>query len=129
MLVGVALSTVLAGSQSGNVRTRKGVATVRFTENMPGRPFARFRASSPTCGVPHRERLTRMTTHLKPPGLFALSSADRLEDMFLRALRDVFVCLEAQDVRFYNHHLGGHDSNRVVIPRLSDKSGDHRVPK
>lgn len=66
--------------------------------------------------------LRRLATHLRPPGLFALWSADPLQKSVLEALEGVFVWVEAHEVRFFNHHLGEHDTNWIVIARLDGTS-------
>ena len=59
--------------------------------------------------------LQRMAAHLRPPGLFALWSADRLGEAFIEPLQSVFARVDVQAVRFFNPHLGEHDTNWIVI--------------
>ena len=61
--------------------------------------------------------LRRLSTHLRPGGVFALWSDDPPDREFLDVLRSVLTDVEAHDVTFPNVLSGGTSSNTVYVAR------------
>jgi spermidine synthase len=64
------------------------------------------------------ERMTRLTTHLRPGGCFGLWSADEPSAEFLALLGRVFAGVESHEVQFVNPHISQRDSNWIVLAQI-----------
>lgn len=67
-----------------------------------------------------REGLSRLSTRLRPGGVFALWSDDPPDDEFSSVAEGVFGRCEPHVVEFPNHHTGAEASNTVYVCRVDD---------
>lgn len=64
-----------------------------------------------------RDGLARMAAHVAPGGVFALWSADPVEDAFLEELEAVFARVRTEEIRFDNPMLDREDHNTIYLAR------------
>lgn len=86
---------------------------------------------SPECWLDPRHgefytapRLGTLATHLNPGGVFGLWSASEPAAEFMQLLKNAFAWVQSHEVRFFNPHITGDDTNWVV---LAQRDGGPRV--
>ncbi|MHC5109633.1 MAG: polyamine aminopropyltransferase [Planctomycetota bacterium] len=66
--------------------------------------------------------LQRLTEHIQPGGVFAIWSADPLEDSLAASLNNAFESVRVHECRFYNPLLDEQDINYIIVAQRSAES-------
>ncbi|MDX1563764.1 MAG: hypothetical protein R3236_00095 [Phycisphaeraceae bacterium] len=73
-------------------------------------------------GFYYPEGLQRLIRHLHPGGVFALWSAEKIDDAFQALFNQVFAGIESHEVNFYNPVLDVKETNTLYIATAEEAS-------